>query len=123
MYTTESLFRCLHDKTKTLHLPLMLCAALHDIDTGRINAGVAKEVSQFRYILLQLIEDNGEQMPEVMGKDLAWFHIGGGTQFPHLLPDVGSVHGFAASCDKDRAAGDICLFVISLERFSQFLRD
>ena len=83
----------LYNEAEPLHLALVFRAALHDIDTGRIDTGVAKEVSQFCYIFLQLIESDGEQVAEVMGKDFAWFHIGGGTKFLHLLPDIGTVQG------------------------------
>ena len=118
MYTTESLFRCLHDKTKTLHLAFMLCAALHDIDTGRIDAGMAKKVGQLCYILFQLIEGNGEQMPEVMRKDFPWLYMGGSAKFPHLLPNVGPIHGFAVFCDENRAAGNTRFLTIGPQRSS-----
>ena len=106
----------LYDKAQAFHLAFVFRAALHNIDTGRIDAGVAKEVSQLCYVLFQLVEGNGEQVPEIMRKNFTRLHTGGGTQFPHFLPDIGTVQGLAILCNEYRPTGDIRFLAVGLQR-------
>ena len=71
----------------------MLCAALHDIDSCCLHAGVAQKVRQLCYVFLQRIKGPGEEVAEVVGEDPPGLHPRCLTEMVQLPPDVGPVHG------------------------------
>ena len=120
---TEPLFRCSYDEAELFHLPLVLRATFHDINAGGVDAGVTEDVSQFRYILLHPVERHGEEVAEVMRKNLAAAHAGGVAQPLKLLPDVGAVQRLSVSGDKYGTGSDVRFAAVSEQFLSQILRN
>ena len=81
-----------YNQTESLHLLPVFSAGGHDVDAGGVDAAVAQNIRQFGDILFQLIESAGKELAQIMGKDLAWAHVGFATERFHLGPYTGAVH-------------------------------
>ena len=66
-----------------------------------------QDVRQTDDILAGPIERRGEEVAQVVGKDLAPRHPGVLTQGLHLRPNLAAVQGFPASGAKDLPGGDL----------------
>ena len=123
MYNRINISLPSYDEAEEFYLTLMLRAALHDINSRGINAGVTQQVRQFRYVLLHPVERHGEQVAEVMGKYLASVDAGGFAQSLKLLPDVGAVQGLSGSGNKHGTGCDVRLFAVGQQFLPQILRN
>lgn len=70
----------LKDKAQAFYLAPVFCAAFHNINSCGFDAGVAEKVRQLCYIPGSRRKGLGEQMPEVVGKDLPLVHPRPGTE-------------------------------------------
>ncbi len=84
-------FFCLHNKAKPFNLAAVFGAGSHDIDAGSVDGTVTKNVRQLGDVLFNAIEGTGEQLAQIMGKDLTWFYTCGFAQLFHCRPDVTAV--------------------------------
>ena len=123
MYTTEPLFRYSDDKAELFQLPLMLRAALHDINSRGVDAGVSEQVGQLCDVFLHPVERDGEQVAEVMGEHLAAVYARVVAQSLKLLPDVGAVQGLSVFGDEHGSGRDVRLFAVGQQFLAQALRD
>ena len=79
---------------------------LHGVNPCGVHTAVSQDICQPDDILLQRVICPGEQVPQVVGKDLALRHSGSFAQVFHLMPDVAPVQGPPASGDKHGPSGD-----------------
>ena len=66
----------------------MLGAGGHDVDASRIDAAVTEKIGEFGDILLQPVEGAGEEMPEVVRKDLGAVDPRLFAQLFHITPNA-----------------------------------
>lgn len=83
----------------------MLGAGGDEVDPGGLHAGVPQHVGKLRHVPAGLVEDPGEEMAQVVGKDLADRHPRRPGVALHLRPQLFSGEAFAASGEKDLAGG------------------
>ena len=76
------------DKPQGLHFSPVLGARGDDIYAGGVHVGVPQNIRQLGDVLIYGIETPGEQMPQAVGKHLAWRHICPLAQGFHFPPDV-----------------------------------
>ena len=62
----------LYNESHALHLAFVLRSCCYDIDTCCIDACVPENICQLGNVLFQPVKGAGKQMPEIVGKDLAW---------------------------------------------------
>ena len=60
----------------------------HQIDPRSIDGGVPQNVRQLHDVPAGFVEDPGEEMAQVVGKDLGGRHLGLPAQGLHLMPDL-----------------------------------
>ena len=64
----------------------MFGARFHDINSRRLDAGVAKQVRQLRDIFFEIVKRPGKQVAQVVGEHLLPRHIGAAAQGFEQLP-------------------------------------
>ena len=82
-------------------------AGLQGVDAGGVDAAVAQDIGKAGQVLLHLIEGPGEEVPEVVGKDLPRRHPGLPAETFHLPPEVGPVQWPAVLGDKQGPGTDV----------------
>ena len=87
----------------------MLGSGGDQVDAGGLDAAVAQDVRQLGHVPADPVERPGEQVPQVVGKDLGGLHPGPGAQRLHLRPDLPAGKAAAASGEKDLAGGGLLL--------------
>ena len=85
------LFITLYHQSQPLDFSAVFCAGGHNIDAGRVNAAMAKNVCQLRYILFDTVEGAGKQLTQVVGKYFAGIDPGILAQLFHLRPYTASI--------------------------------
>ena len=60
-----------YDELHMLHFALMLCACRNNINASRVDACVSENISELGYILFNAVKGTGEEMAQVVRKDLA----------------------------------------------------
>ena len=81
----------------------MLRAGGDDIDACGIDAAVTENVCKLGNVSLDAVKHTGEQMPQVVRKDLTGINISLRTERFHLPPDVCAADRFAGPCYEDTA--------------------
>ena len=76
------------DQSQPFQLFRVFRAGGHQIDPRSIDGGVSQNVRQLHDVTAGLIENGGEQMPEVVGEDLGRLHPGFCAQRLHFPPDL-----------------------------------
>ena len=84
----------------------MLLSCRHNIDPGGVDTAVSQNICQLGNVLFDAVEGPGEELPQVVGKHLAFPDTGGFAQLLHQPPDPAAVERFAVSAHKDRARSD-----------------
>ena len=70
---------------------LIFLKAGHRIHPGGLNGGVPEDIRQSNHILFHTVEGEGEQMPQIMRKNLVVADIGMETQLFHRFPDIAAI--------------------------------
>ena len=104
-YVTKSSF-CLTEQSQPFQLPQMLRAGGQQVDPSGLDGAVTQNIRQLHYVLTGPVKGPGEQVPQIVGKDLSRRHTGGAAQPLHLRPDLCAGQPFSASGEKDLAGGD-----------------
>ena len=94
-----------------------------EVDPGGLDGAVAQHVRQLGDVSRRLVKHPGEQMPQVVGKDLAGRHPGFFAERLHLRPNLFARENFAASGPKYRPGGGIFSFCIGKELLPQLPGD
>ena len=76
-----------------------------EVDPGGLYVGVPQHVGQLDHVPAHFIEGPGEQVPQVVGKDLAGGHPGMAAQVFHLRPDLAAGQALSASGEKNLTGG------------------
>lgn len=84
----------------------MLSAGGDEVEPGGLDGGVAEHVGELGEIVGDFVERAGKEMPEVVRKDFAGFHVGKGAKIFHLAPDLLARKRGAIARDEERLAGD-----------------
>ena len=87
----------------------MFGARFHDINSCRLDAGMAKQVRQLRDIFFEIVKRPGKQVAQVVGEHLLPRHIGAAAQGFEQLPDRDPAEGLALPGEKDRPGMDAML--------------
>lgn len=58
------------DQSHTLQISAVFCSGGDDIDAGRFDTAVAKDIRQLGNVLFEAVENAGEQVPQVVWEDL-----------------------------------------------------
>ena len=94
---------------KHVHLieqALVFGARFHDIDPRRLDAGMAKQVSQLRDIFFDIIEGTREQVPQVVGEHFPRGYFGPLTQRLEQFPDRDTAEGLTCPGQEYRSVVD-----------------
>ena len=83
----------------------MLRAGGLEVDSGGVDRAVAQDVGQSDDIPAGPVEHRGEQVPQIVGKDLGGSHARPLTQIFHLLPDLPPAEASPAFGDKNLTGG------------------
>ena len=97
-------------------------AGLRRVDPRGVDAGVAQDVRQPGEILLQGIKRPGEEVPEVVGEDLARRHAGALAEGLHIPPDVRPVQRPPVPREKHRSGGDFLFLQVGFQQAAQLVR-
>ena len=97
----------------------MLPSGFHGVDAGGVHAGVAEDVRKPQQVLFHAVKNAGEQMPQRMGKYLAWVHPCPLTQGFHAPPDRAAVQRRFVFREEHAAGGDAGLLHIAQQEPSQ----
>ena len=104
-FRTESFF-CLADQLQFFQLPPVLGAGRDQVDSGRREARMAEDVSEFDDVVGLAVEGLGEKVTEVMGEDFPRFDACLFAEGFHLGPDLLSIDGFTASGEENFTGSD-----------------
>ena len=96
----------LYDQPQPLDLMTVLRAGGQQVDPSGLDGAVAQNIRQLHYVLTGPVKGPGEQVPQIVGKDLSRRHTGGAAQPLHLRPNLCAGQPFSASGEKDLAGGD-----------------
>ena len=66
----------------------MLHTCGHDIDPGGVDAAVPQNICQLGNVLFNAVKRPGEQLAQIVGKDLAGLHPRRFTELFHIRPDI-----------------------------------
>ena len=86
-------------------LPRVFRAGGHEVNPCGVDGGVSQHVRQLGDVPADLIEQRGEQMPEVVGENLGGLHPGFGAQRFHFPPDLAAGDRLSASGEKNLSGG------------------
>ena len=67
-------FLLLHHKPQSLNFSAVLGAGGHDVNACGVDAAVAQNVRQLGNVLFNAVKRPGEQLAQIVGKDLAGLH-------------------------------------------------
>lgn len=82
---------------------LIFLKAGHRIHPGGLNGGVPEDIRQSNHILFHTVEGEGEQMPQIMRKNLVVADIGMETQLFHRFPDIAAIQRSSGIRDENTA--------------------
>ena len=99
----------------------MFGARFHDIDPRRLDAGMAKQVSQLRDIFFDVVERPGKQVPQIVREHFARGYFGALAQRLEQFPDCHAAEGFSAAGQKDGARVDSVFLAPLLQPVAEFL--
>ena len=85
---------------------------MHGINTGRVNAAVAEDVRKTHDVLELPVVCPGEQVAEIVGKDLLRQHLRRVSKALEHLPDVGAVERPSRARHEHRAGRDGALLAV-----------
>lgn len=80
--------RSLYHQSQPFDFPAMLDASTHNVDPGGVDAAVAQNVRQLGNVLFNAVKRPGEQLAQIVGKDLAGLHPRRFTELFHIRPDI-----------------------------------
>ena len=100
-------------QVQPLERALVLSAGRQQIYARRLYRAVAQHVRQPGYVPAHPVEGAGEQVPQVVGKDLAGFHSRLCTQSLHFRPDLPAGETGPVSDEKDLTGNG---FVVALAK-------
>ena len=86
--TTTEFPLCGQDKAHALHLPDVDGPALHGVDAGGVDGGVAQNVRQLYNIPARFVKRAGKEVAQIVGKHLLRRHARLGAQALHLRPNL-----------------------------------
>ena len=101
------LLLCLLHESQPLDLTAVLGSGRHDIDPGSVDAAMAQNICQLRDVLFYIIKGTGEQLAQIVGKDLSGVDVGNNAEFLHPRPDIAPVKGIAAPGNEYRPGGNL----------------
>ena len=101
----------------------MLLTAGDRINAGRFDVAVSQNIGQKHNVALQPIIGDGEQMPQVVGKDLLGLNLSQVAETFHLRPNVAAVKRFAASRYENTTRLDFLLQTVLQQFFLQWTRN
>lgn len=78
----------LYNQPHMLHAPAVLDAGADDIDPRRVDTAVTENVSEFRDVFLDPVEDTSKQVAQIMRKHLVRIDVRFFAQCLHIPPDV-----------------------------------
>ena len=84
----------------------MFRAGGHQVDAGGVDGAVSQQIRHLRDVPAGPVEHGGEQMPQVMGKDLGRGDPRRLADGFHFAPDLSPGDRPAAPGAEDRAGGD-----------------
>ena len=122
-YPVRGIIVSLEEKVQFIQLSPPGQPRLQGVDPGGVHAGVAQDVREAGQVPLGSVEGPGEQVPQVMGKDLPRRHSCLPAQALHLPPQVGPVQRLAASCDQHRPGDDAVGFGVLPQPLAQLARE
>ena len=99
----------LQEQVHFIEQALVFRARFHDINSCRLDAGVAKQVRQLRDIFFEIVERPGKQVAQVVGEYLLPRHVGTAAQGFEQLPDRDPAEGFSLPGEKNRPVMDMPL--------------
>ena len=83
---------------------------------------MSEQIGKTDYILLRHIICSGEEMAQIMRKDLLLWNTGSAAEAFHVAPDVRAVELCSASADEHRPREDAALFTILGQHLAQLSR-
>ena len=97
-------------------------AADKGVDPGGVDAGVSQQVREADDILLLLVIGHGEEVAEIVGKDLPPGDPRRPAELLHPVEDIGAVQGPAGPGDKDAPLCDGPVSAVGAELFAELAR-
>ena len=94
-------------ESKPLQLPGVLRPGGNKVDAGGFDAGMPQHIRQFYYIPAGPVESPGKEVPQIVGKHLAFLHPGPATQRFHLRPYLSPAQPPTASGEEYLPGGDL----------------
>ena len=116
-------YACLYDQAHRFHSPAVFGAGGDDINSGGVNAGMSENIRQLGNILFDSVKYPGEQMPEIMRKNLLRIDVGCAAEGFHFPPDIRAAYCPAGSGDKNHAGFDAMLGGVAEQFFTQLFDD
>ena len=98
---------------------LIFLKAGHRIHPGGLNGGVPEDIRQSNHILFHTVEGEGEQMPQIMRKNLIAADIGMETQLFHRFPDIAAIQRSSGIRDENTAGCYLFSFTVCQQLFTQ----
>lgn len=89
-----------------LHSAAVLGDCSDDVDSGRVDTAVTKNVGELGEVLFEGVEGASEKVSEVVREDFAWVDSGGGAEVFHVAPNVCAVDGLASARNKNGSSAD-----------------
>ena len=96
---------CCQDKSQSGNLLGVDGSALHSVNAGGVDAGMAQNVRQPGQVFFQRVIRPSKQVPEVVWKDFPRLHVCALTQLFHIPPDVGAIQWLARPGGEHRPGG------------------
>lgn len=110
------------DEVEAVELADVFAAAGGEVAPGGLYAGVAEDVGEAHDVVAVGVEDGGEEVAQVVGKDFAGVDMGGAGEGFHLAPDLLTADGTIAGGAEEGTAGDLLRAGIALEFVAQAAR-
>ena len=92
-----------------------------DIHARGVDAAVSENVGELCDVLLEAVKGPGEQVPQIMRKDLVRAHPRRGAQRLHLAPDIRPADRSSVPRNKDRSCCNTLFFGVLQQFFLQSL--
>ena len=99
----------LQDEAELTELPPLFFSAAHRVNAGGVDAAVAKNVRETHNVLELRVMRPGEEVAQIVGKDLLCQHPRRLCQSFQHLPDVGAIKRPPRPGDKDTSRADAAL--------------
>lgn len=107
---------------EAVELADVFAAAGGEVAPGGLDAGVAEDVGEAHDVVAVGVEDGGEEVAQVVGKDFAGVDMGGAGEGFHLAPDLLTADGTIAGGAEESTAGDLLRAGVALEFVAQAAR-